>query len=299
MSSPRRYFWGRSLPEALAKAVRYHQIPAESVAYRVVEKRHGFVRHPRAVIIEVDPEAPRRSGAAAPEPPARAATPASPETPVTSATPVASVTPEAPRKPEPARAPRPQGEPRDDPEPGSGGPGRRPAGEKRPPRREKEAFATPDADAEIAALEAVRKLLAFAGLDLEPSASVEGDRLRIDLDGADRERLANEGVDLLDAIDLLLPRAIFTLSGRWVRCRVEGAGLREARDAELRGQALRAAERVRAGEGEVSIEGLGPAERRIVHLELADAADLVTESRGRSEPKSLVVRLARPAAGPD
>jgi len=149
----------------------------------------------------------------------------------------------------------------------------------------------------MAALEATRKLLAFAGLELEPRATVENDRLRIDLEGPDRERLANEGIELLDAIDLLLPRAVFTLSGRWVRCRVEGAGLREARDEALRERARAAAERVRGGEAEVAIEGLGPAERRILHLELAEAPDLVTESRGRSEPKALVVRpaAARPA----
>jgi spoIIIJ-associated protein len=70
----RRFFWGHTLAQAVASAARHFQLPPERLAYRLHGKRHGFVKHPRAVVIEIDPATPDR-GESAPAPapaPARA-----------------------------------------------------------------------------------------------------------------------------------------------------------------------------------------------------------------------------------
>ena len=63
----RRFFSGPSLEAALVGAASEYGIPPEEVSYRVVEKRHGFLKIRRNTVIEVDPDAPRKSGDEAPK----------------------------------------------------------------------------------------------------------------------------------------------------------------------------------------------------------------------------------------
>lgn len=70
----RRFFSGPSLEAALVGAASEYGIPPEEVSYRVVEKRHGFLKIRRNTVIEVDPDAPRKSEAEAPKAARKAAT---------------------------------------------------------------------------------------------------------------------------------------------------------------------------------------------------------------------------------
>jgi len=255
----RRIFWGQSLAQAVARAARYHRIAVERVEYVVHGKRHGFVKHPRAYLIEVDPERPERA-AAEDAPPSPAAPPPDRA--------------EAPRRPAAAEAPPPP--PAVEPSPSR--PSR--AREMPPPRRppsDDDRWDVPDEEAALAAAEAARQLVRFAGLELEPRVVLGPERLEIELQG---EGTAALDVELLDEIELLLPRAIVSLCGRHVRCRLDGAGLRGVREKELQGEARAAAERVLASGEEVVLEPLNPAERRIVHLALEPVAGIRTESLG-------------------
>ncbi len=250
MSRPsRRIFWGHSLAQALAKAARYHSLPVERLAYRLYERRHGFVRVRRAVLIEIDPEHPAR-------PQAEATLPA----------PVAAERHAA--RPAP-RPPAPRGEA---------------APERTPPRpaagRPIPSWDEPDEESVYGATEAMRRMLELAGLDLATRVEISEGRLELALEGPDDERLRGLGVEFLDALEGLLPRAILGLSGRRVRCRIDGAGLRDARAEELRARARAIAERVRETGVSEMLEPLSSAERRIVHLELRDAPGVGTESVG-------------------
>lgn len=262
----RRFFWGNSLAQAVMSAARYHRIDPETLGFRVHEKRHGFVKHPRAVVIEVDPGHPRRSPGEAP--PALAAAPAA-----RSAAPQVP----APRAGRPARE-KPTG--RETPRQSERRPAERPGA---PP----EAWDTPDAESEVAGLEAARRLLQFAGLAVEPEVRVAEDRLEILLTGLDEEKVVARGIALLEELEHLLPRAIHGLSGRMVRCRVDCGGLREAHDRELRELAEREAERALASGEPVLLEPLSSAERRVVHLALRDRTDVSTESLGSGARKRI------------
>src|SRR5690348_6789116 len=78
MNEPkRRYFSGDSLQQALVQAANYFNLTPEEIAYKSLEKKHGFLKTRRKVVIEVNPDAPRRE-ASAPLPPAARTTPPPP-----------------------------------------------------------------------------------------------------------------------------------------------------------------------------------------------------------------------------
>ena len=193
--------------------------------------------------------------------------------------------PAAGPEPAPRVAPpqRPTTEPRDEPRRA-----RRVAVEPLP-SRDLEAWDAPDEESIYAAAEAARRLLQLAGLALEPRVAADGERLLMGLSGDDDERLRTLGIRFLDTLEALLPRAVLGLSGRHVRCRVEGAGLREARERELRSLAAELGERVRASRERQVVGPFNPAERRIIHLELRDAAGVRTESLGNGFMKRVAV----------
>lgn len=257
----RRFFWGNSLPQALMSAARYHGLPPEQLAFRLREKRHGFLRHPRRVVIEVDPQRPARAAEA-------------PAAPVPAAA-AAKHTPhlrhsEPPRSRRAPAAPLPTGE---------GG-------------ITAEPLLPPDEESELAASEGLRRLLALAGLDLAVTIERESERLQIRLQGPDEAALRRLGSSFLDELEHLLPRTIKGLSGRLVRCRIDGAGLREGREDELRKLAHETAvEVLRSGEDAV-LGPLSPADRRIIHLALAEDVRLRTESFGSRPDKKLRISLA-------
>jgi spoIIIJ-associated protein len=271
VNGERRIFWGRSLAQAVAKAARYYQLPPEELAWRRHEKRHGFVRHPRAALVEVDPLAPRRTApvAEAPSPPSTAPSAAGPGG--RSAPPARRAGPERPAPPRAAPA--------------------RPAAPA-PPRpivaeRNEVRYEAPDEESEQAALEAVRRLARLAGIAGEPAVARGADRFEIELGAA----AGAVGSDLLDDLEHLLPRAILTLSGRRVRAAVDCGGRRRAREAELRALARASAEEVRRSGRSATLGPLPPAERRVVHLALEGDPTLATESVGDGHQKKVRIFL--------
>ncbi len=57
----RRFFSGNTLEQAVIQAASHYQIDPDEVAYRKIEKRHGFLKTRRGVVIDVDPDNPRRA----------------------------------------------------------------------------------------------------------------------------------------------------------------------------------------------------------------------------------------------
>ena len=294
----RRFFAGNTLPQALMAAARYHGLSPEDLAYRRYDKRHGFVNRVRRFIVEVDPAAPRRvRGESRPAPPAArlgavsAATAATaPNPPATRGVPPSAATP-----------------PRAVPAPGSESfrsarPAAPPAVPSATPRAHGapsvEPFLPPDEESELAAAAAMSRLLALAGLELTAKVERRPERLVISLTGKDEELLVDLGEEFLDDLEQLAPRGIRGLTGRMVRCRVEGGGLRSAREEELRGLAERAAEQVVASGEAVWLDPLSSADRRIVHMTLVDDPRVATESEGFGAEKRVRIFAAALSAPP-
>jgi spoIIIJ-associated protein len=365
----RRFFTGDTLQQALVQAANYHNLEPEYIAYKAIEKRHGFLKVRRRVVIEVDPDAPRRDAPVAipatPGPPPRAAQPV-----VREARPAGAG---APRREERSGRPeRPGGPPRrDGREGGRGdrrererdrrggerreergprrerGPERGPERAEREPRPERALDAggeagpppleqaperrlpratarpvlpsTPDYGPEIdlddslvilperprpvgdrypaasgpvaeAAQKGLDLLLGVANLRLSARIHQGEGRLEIDLSGEDADFCFDEEGEILRAIEHLLPRVIRAATGEAIPCRVDCESFHEIREEQLRSLAQRVAEEVRRRGRSRTLEPMNPADRRIVHMTLADDPHVETESEGDGYFKRIVVR---------
>src|SRR5689334_11820980 len=118
----------------------------------------------------------------------------------------------------------------------------------------------------------------------------------LDLEGRDAELLQAQTGELLEALQHLINQVFgrsLTGSARLV-CDVNG--FRATREAELQAMANLAANRVRQTGQPFTFEPMSANERRIIHLTLADSADLSTESIGEgSERKLRIVRKSSTA----
>jgi len=316
----RRFFSGDTLRQALVQAANYYDLDPDQVAYRNLEKRHGFIKTRRGVVIEVDPEHPKRpEGVPAPRPEAA---------PPPAAAAAAPSSPPPPRPPAPERRERehPEGRggerPRDDRErrrdrgfarpplrPAEGRPEGRPEGqpESRPesqpgnqeaglislperPLRTSERFPPATGPQAEAAQRGLDLILGIAGLDLSSRIHQGEERLEIELSGPGAERCFDDEGELLLSIEHLLPRVIRSLSGEAVACRVDCDNFHEIREEQLRTLAQRAAEEVRRRGRPRTLEPMNPADRRVVHMTLADDPHVETESEGEGYFKRITIR---------
>ena len=379
MNEPkRRFFSGDTLQQALVQAANHFHLDPEEIAYRSIEKRHGFLKTRRRVLIEVDPDAPRRDPAAAPVSP-----PAPPQPAVPLPTRPVSPPPledEEPSGPQPGNEIRPQRGPgRDDrgnraprSDRGDRGPGRgdrgrgrshgdRPRGERRDdrgnrgergprqdrgPRAEREprgdrgerparfdghvrppqpsaerltrveasTFDLPPANGLIplpeiprrpserfpeatgpqaeAAAKGMELLLRIAGLSLTPRILQGEDRLEVDLSGEDVDWCFADDGEFVVSVEHLLPRVIRSLSGEAPLVRVDCDNFQEIREERLRSLAQRVAEEVRRKGRPRTLEPMNPADRRIIHMTLADDPGVVSESSGDGYFKRVTIRPA-------
>jgi spoIIIJ-associated protein len=341
----RRFFSGNTVQQAVVSAAAFYRIEPEEVAYRKIEKKHGFLKVRRRVVIEVDPEDPRRPlGETAPAIAGeleadRPATPPPPPPPPEEGEDAAPAEERPPlaggrraaepreggtgRRDDGPRQPAGAGERREGggrgPRRGQGGddrsrrrregpvderPGRRHG---REPERQLESTSEPagaeEDDLQIielperprplaerypqatgplgdAAREALDRVLEVAGLKVEATVLQGDDRLEIDLAGPHAALLTAEDGELLLAIEHLLPRVIRGIAGETTAVRVDCEAFQELREERLRSLAQRAASEVRQSGRSRRLQPMAPADRRIVHLTIADEPDVTSFSVG-------------------
>lgn len=326
MNDPkRRFFSGDSLQQALVQAANHYNLPPEEIAYRSLEKRHGFLKVRRKVVIEVNPDAPKREkGTPAPPPPSPP--PAAPVRAEPSDRPDRSDRPAASERPERGDrrrdAPRRQEEPRrrresaprysretpreaepvrpvsaqlvDPPQPRmvSGMTELGLVSLPETPRRPSERFPPATGPMAEAAVKGVELLLRIAGLELTPRILQGEDRLEVDLSGPDVDWCFADDGELVMAIEHLLPRLVRSMSGEATLVRVDCDNFQEIREERLRSLAQQVAEEVRRRGKPRTMEPMNPADRRIVHMTLADDPGVVTESEGDGYFKRISVRPA-------
>ncbi len=270
----RRFFSGATLQQALMKAARQHGCEPERLAWREVERRHGFLRAQRGVVIEVDPEAPLRPEGERREIPARPPIPAAPVPPP----------PEQAHESVAAPAPPPPAEPRERlvaPMPSL------PAAEAELSMPEAQ---PPHPDRVTAGQEAAEILFSLARLRLVARVTEEDEGLRVEIGGPDRERVTAERGRVLFALQHLLPRVLFGLVGEPLPVRVDCGDFHAVHEEELRELALRIAAKVRQRGRPWNLEPMAPHERRIVHLTLAEDPEVETESVGEGYMKRVRVK---------
>ena len=327
----RRFFSGDTLQQAVIQAANYFNLDPSYVAYRSLEKRHGFLKTRRKVVIEVDPDNPRRDAPVPlPMTPGGRAHPPPPPSSYLSREPAAPAM-ERPFSAPRTAEPRPQGVGREGRRERvrrggeRGERGERREGRERPRRRREEARLTrPVRDAESprptvledgglvtlpetprrvserfpvaegpvaeAAAKAAALLIRVAGLELAPQIFQGEDRLEVDLSGEDVDWCFADDGEFVMAVEHLLPRLIRSLCGEAMAVRVDCDNFHEIREERLRSLAQRMAEDVRRRGRPRILEPMNPADRRIIHVTLADDPGVVTESEGDGYFKRVTIR---------
>ena len=154
----------------------------------------------------------------------------------------------------------------------------------------------PDIEPTDDLIEAARRgldeVLRFAKLDLEAEVTEGDGQLEIELTGRDRDRLIEDRGNLLLAIQHLLPRLIRGFAGRSIPCHVDSEDFHARREVELRNLAEEAAAEVLDRQKPRTLPPMNPAERRIIHVTLADKTEVSTESQGKGFFKRVTITPA-------
>ncbi|MCA1614649.1 MAG: hypothetical protein LC795_11015 [Acidobacteria bacterium] len=135
----------------------------------------------------------------------------------------------------------------------------------------------------------------MAGFELHAQAS-EGDNTCIlNIDGPDSPLVRSEGGELLDALEHFVNQSFIRGLAEGERFVCDVDNFRAIREKELRAMARHAADRVRSTGLPFFFGPMSAAERRVIHLSLAEDESLFTESVGEGNARRLKVSLKTPA----
>jgi spoIIIJ-associated protein len=112
----------------------------------------------------------------------------------------------------------------------------------------------------------------------------------IDIEGNDLSFLIGRKAETINALQYITSLIVDRECGRWVPLQIDVQHYRQRREDELRKLARRIAEQVVSTGRRQVLEPLPPNERRIIHLELRDNPNVVTESIGEDPRRKVTVR---------
>jgi spoIIIJ-associated protein len=115
--------------------------------------------------------------------------------------------------------------------------------------------------------------------------------VKVTIDSEERGILIGRHGSSLEAIQILLGQLVYKKLGTWVRIVVTVGDYRERREEQLKEMATSAVERVTSTHEPVVFAYLTPAERRTIHLLLAEHPEVVSESEGEGRERRLVIKL--------
>ena len=287
MSSKRKYFSGATVSQAVLKAARQFGLDPDDVAWSDVDKKTGFVRGRRKVVIAVDPAAPKREVV-------------EPEAPQEEVAPIVEdqVVPDIEKESseqnleqeeveEVAAKSEVETEEVGDEEPRAARTVELP---EIPELDEAPPLEPVDAEREDVVWDCLEPLLRLADLEIEAEIGERNDELVVELIGPDSGRVIERQGEVLDALGQLLPRLLSSALGERASCRIDCEGFWYKREMELCRTAFQEARRAIEEDRSRSLAPMNPRERRIVHQAIADVEGVTTESRGDGRRKRVVIR---------
>lgn len=135
------------------------------------------------------------------------------------------------------------------------------------------------------------ELLNDLRFNLTVSSKMTDEGCFLDISGDDASFLLNESGEMLDALETILFQVYGKDLDKSERIICDAEGFRQTRRAELQAMARFAAQNVRKTGKPFIFGKLNSTERRVIHLSLAEEADLQSESVGEGRDRKLQVRL--------
>ncbi len=152
-----------------------------------------------------------------------------------------------------------------------------------------------DAGGAGASLTAVNSLL--EQMDVEAMATIRSfgsgpdDPPVIDIQGVDAGLLIGRRGETLQALQFMVNMMMSHERGEWSNVAIDIERYRERRETSLRSQAQRMATRVAANGSPMTMEPMSAADRRIVHMALADHGRVTTQSSGEGSDRRVTIRV--------
>ncbi len=143
--------------------------------------------------------------------------------------------------------------------------------------------------------EVLEKVVSLLGVDVVTSLThAEKEDLggpAFDIEGDDAGLLIGRRGETLKSLQFLVKYMVSQRLGVNANLQVDVEGYQERRNQALANMARRVAQRVIDSGNPISLEPMPANERRIVHLTLADHAQVITESAGAGVARQVVVHL--------
>lgn len=135
----------------------------------------------------------------------------------------------------------------------------------------------------------VKKLLDHLEIEAEASLSLVDDLYKIQLEVDDPGILIGYHGETLRAIQKMVAMIVYRQSGEWQRIVVNVGDYCQRRQETLEKMALAAAQKARFSKQSQSLFPMPSAERRIIHLTLAEESDVETISEGEGRNRCVII----------
>lgn len=151
-------------------------------------------------------------------------------------------------------------------------------------------------DAAASAAQTLLSLMGVTPKSVTSEMSEDGISVTISVSDEESGLLIGYHGETLGAFQYILGQILNRGKETWTRVSVNMNDYRDQREQQLRQMAQNAADRAVSTGDEIEMPYLTPAERRIIHLTLADRADITTFSEGEERSRRLVVSPKRSSA---
>ncbi len=142
--------------------------------------------------------------------------------------------------------------------------------------------------------DSVKKLIDYLGVQVK--AEVKEDKegvTHVQLETKEPGVLIGYHGETLSSLQLLLGLMNYRQTNKWQRISVNVGDYQERRQESLERMALSAAQKVKFSGEEQALPPMTAAERRLIHLALADDSEVVTESEGEGRDRRVVIKPKR------
>jgi len=147
------------------------------------------------------------------------------------------------------------------------------------------------------AVQSLSRILAAAGVNVDSTVRAANDPEVggpiIDISGEDSGLLIGRRGQTLQSLQFIVNLVVRKQFGEDVRVVLDVEHYRQRREESLRDMAIKVADRVAQTGRSITLEPMSAADRRIIHISLADHPAVITESTGLGEDRKVSILLKR------